>query len=240
MNTNHGLIRPKRTGWRLVARVGMVLALLLGGGLWSATAAQANHPEVIAEVDCTGTVTFTAVAFTPGDRNPARRTNPRVDVFYSTDGGKTEVVLPWDESWQYNPASDFKFTDTFQLPQPLPKNVVVGVKKSRWANGSPPGPDFKTRPIALPKCVGGNDAAPADQGGAGTGAGATDQGNSTPAVPVIPAAQAAPAPAAEGGNNAVIIVAALIGVALVIDAVGITLFLRRRRAGAAAATPVAT
>jgi hypothetical protein len=229
MVTNHGTIRSQLYRWRLVIRVVVVLGLLFCGGAWSAGTVLASHTEVIAEVDCAGKVSFTATAFQPGDNNPLRRTNPRVDVFYSVDGGKSVIFLPWKESWQYSPSNDFQFTDTFKLPDPLPQNVIVGVKKSRWANGSSPGRNYKTAPINIPSCPPETQPAAPAEGSAAVG-GISDAVG--PGAPLAPALQAAPA-SAGGSNIAIIFVVALLGVALVIDGVGITIFVRRRRSHAA-------
>jgi hypothetical protein len=233
MVTKHGKRRHQRRGRRLVARAAVILGLLAGGGAWSADSAMANHPEVVAEVDCSGEVSFTATAYQPGDNDPVQRTNPRVQVFYSTDGGQSEVFLPWKDAWQYSPSNDFQFTDTFQLPDPLPRTVVVGVKKSRWANGSLPGPNYETAAIDIPSCPLETEPAPPGHGGAAGSEGTSGAvGSAASAGPVVPAVQAAPA-ATGDGNSGIVIVAVLIGLALVIDGVGITIFVRGRRSRAA-------
>jgi len=244
MDSNHDT-RPKRFGWRLVARVGVVLGLLIGGGILGAGAAfAAPLPEGSAKVDCTGRVSFTSVAWLPegwqpGD-DPKPRTNAHVEVLYSFDA-RTYHIVPWKPTWQYNSANNFQFKDTFQLPQPVPASVIVAFKTpERWADGGRNGTHTQ-RALKVPKCqqqtapVAPAETAPTTQPGPAEDAGVT----AAPAVPVVPAetevapAVAAPAAASGGSNIAVVIVGSLIGVALVIDAIGITLFLRRRQARAA-------
>jgi hypothetical protein len=244
MDSNHDT-RAKRFGWRLVARVGVVLGLLIGGGILSTGAASAAPPlpEGGAKVDCNGRVTFSSVAWLPpgwkpGD-DPKPRTNGRVEILYSFDARKF-IVVPGKPTWQYNTANNFQFKDTFDLPQPLPKSVMVAFKTPEpWADGGRPGTHTETEFLKIPACPEQQQTAPVVPPPPTADASPADAGIVT-AAPVIPAEPqvapvAAPAAAAGGSQTAIVIVASLIAVALVIDAIGITLFVRRRRARMVAA-----
>jgi hypothetical protein len=219
MDTTDGTSAAPRHNWRVLARVAVVLGLLVGGALWSAGAASAApfSPDVTAQAGCKGKVDFTTVSRgTPANRDVARTVNS-LKVAYSVDQGKTWTALPAKPSWKFNKANGFQFTDSFQLPEPLPKTVVVAVQAAEnWGNGNEPGPPGKSAVVELTACA----AAPAPRETAQPG---------PPVQPPRDAVAAAPVAATGSRSTAVVIVAVLIGVALVIDVIGVMMFIRRRR-----------
>jgi hypothetical protein len=224
MNTTDGTRWHTRGARRLLARLCVILGLVVCGGIWSGSAALAHHPEGTAKVDCKGSVNFTSASWLPKGwkpgADPRPRTNARVEVAYSIDQGKTWTLLPWTPYWHFNKANDFTFSGKFQLREPLPKSVIVRFQApGPWANGGKSGRAFKTAALNIPPCEQGTT--PATPGTA----------SAPPATPTVSAIEGAPVAATERDNSAVVIVAALIGVALVIDVVAMVMFFRHRRAG---------
>jgi hypothetical protein len=135
------------------------LAIVVAGVLFMTGVAFAHHPEVTAGVDCKGLVTFTSTAWAGSEDDPRTRrderdlsrTNPKIQVSYSTGGAF--VVLPQKTTYAFNKANNYTFTDTFTLPSPLPASVVIKVQAiANWANGVGPGDSRQTSALTVPPC----------------------------------------------------------------------------------------
>ena len=79
---------------------------------WLASSALAHHAEIRGSVDCQGTVTFTAEAWTDNNITTAARTNPDVRVWASTDGGATYTQVG---SGHFGSDNNFQFSGTFSI-----------------------------------------------------------------------------------------------------------------------------
>ncbi len=108
-------------------------ALTLAG--WLASTALAHHPEIRGSVDCQGTVTFTAEAWTENNITTSARTNPDVSVWASTDGGATYTKVG---SGHFGSDNGFKFTGTFAIGSKSSVKLRVQAD-APWANGAAPG-----------------------------------------------------------------------------------------------------
>ncbi len=110
---------------RIVAGIVATLVATVAGLMFSATAAFAHHPEVTATIECRGLVSFTSTAWSTTDL--PRRINASIGVSYSTNGGTSFTALPSKAAYHYGADNGYSFSDTFQLPSPLPATVIVKV-----------------------------------------------------------------------------------------------------------------
>lgn len=138
--------------------------------------ALAHHPEITAEADCDGRVTFTATAWsgfpddpgTAADERTLSRTNPEITILVSMTGGETFLEMPGTPQYTFGPENDFTFTDTFKLPEPLPETVIVrAVATQTWGNAEELGGPRETAPIPVPRCDGTGQGSPRDGDAAG-------------------------------------------------------------------------
>ena len=113
-------------------------AVLVGG----AAPAWANHAEVIASADCTGTVAYTVTAW-PGQPstpeqpalNERSRTITDMDLEVSLDDGPYQVAV---EHLSLGSDNGYSVTGTFTIPDgDLPETLVLRtVPRSPWATGA--------------------------------------------------------------------------------------------------------
>lgn len=118
----------------------LAVAALVAGG---AGPASADHAEVIASADCTGTVAYTVMSWagradTPErpSANEASRTNPDLDLEVSLDDGPFRTAV---EGLSLGPDNRYTVTGTFTLPEgELPSTLVVRtVPRAEWGSGAP-------------------------------------------------------------------------------------------------------
>ncbi len=181
--------RRYRNGWRwpwLVASAALAyLALLIG-----APSASAHHADISAAISCDGRVVFTAVAWQTASV-PARA-NSAVAISYSVDQ-HSFVHLPQKPNYAFGPADRFSFTDSFQLPAPLPRRVVIAAQAiAHWGDGTPAGPEHRTAALAVPACRTTTPAPPST-----AAAGGPDSSSPTAASPPDAAPALQPRSAAE-------------------------------------------
>lgn len=160
--------RPARTLGGFVAAVLATVASLSFG----VTGAFAHHPEVTANITCGGLVSFTSTAWTTSDV-PAR-TNPVIQVSYSTNGGTTFTALTQNLAYHFGLDNGYSFSDSFQLSSPLTSSVIVKVQAlTNWANGAGPGGSRQTSVLTRPTCPPAPRASIADVDCAKNGVGVT-------------------------------------------------------------------
>ncbi|HLY83570.1 MAG TPA: hypothetical protein VKQ71_11325, partial [Acidimicrobiales bacterium] len=99
---------------KLLAGLATTLIALVG----TASVASAHSASVIATARCTdgvGVVSYTALDWTPQPPNDIARTNPQIEIAYSTTGtgGSFTVV----KVGAFNSADNFTFSGTF-VPAP--------------------------------------------------------------------------------------------------------------------------
>ncbi len=144
-------------GRRVLTVTSSVCVIVAG----TAGPAWAHHAEIKAAVSCRGRVTFTATAWAgkkdkPGtvqDENALSRTNPDVVISYATDGHGFRT-LARKAIYAFTPAGRYSFTDSFQLPAPLPHQVIVRAGTAAlWANGRRSSKTQQTPPLSLPACA---------------------------------------------------------------------------------------
>lgn len=127
-----------------MTRLGAVVAIVFGLAAVSMAPASAHHPELSGTADCAGKVSWTTEAWSGPD--DASRTNTKVEVYKSVDGGSFELV----ETGQYLPENSFTFSGTFNVGTPLPDSVTLRVKAvNDWGNGSKGG-QTKEAEVKLP------------------------------------------------------------------------------------------
>ena len=179
---------------RVVAPVSLGLLLALA----PASPAAAHHPEVVAAADCSGQVSLTAFAWqgkandpdTPRNENELSRTNPAVEVAWSSDG-RTFQVLPPRFEHRFERGNGYRFTETFALPRPLPAQVVVRVLVLEpWGSGAKPGKPRFSEPVDLSGCAPAG-AAPAS---------APSDAPTSPDAPA-PSRQSAPGPSGQSSGQ---------------------------------------
>jgi hypothetical protein len=164
---------------RLGSRVSAASLLAAVAAVAGSAPARAHHPEVTASVRCDGLVRFTATAWsgfpddpdTAADETKLSRTNEEITVSVSTNGGRTFLELNGSPDYAFTPGNNYAFSDTFQLPEPLPPTVIVRARAARpWANAEGVGAPRQTPPIQVPRCDAGQQpgqtgpAAPGDGG----------------------------------------------------------------------------
>ena len=107
----------------------------------------AHHPDVTAQIDCDGLVTFTSTAWN-GPTN-ASRSNPDIGVWYSVDGGAYTELLNVD--YFFGP-DHFSFTDSIELPGATFVTIKVRAQ-ANWGNGTSPGDSRQATAFAPEDCV---------------------------------------------------------------------------------------
>jgi hypothetical protein len=130
-------------------------AVLVGG----AAPASANHAEVIASADCTGTVAYTVTAWRGRPSTPEQpalhqrsRTIDDIDLEVSLDDGDFETAV---EHLRLDKGNGFSVKGTFTLPEgDLPDTIVLRtVPRSPWATGAP-GVKRQSPVLDLSRCDG--------------------------------------------------------------------------------------
>jgi hypothetical protein len=104
------------------------------------TAAWAHHPEITAELDCDGKLTWTATAWDDTD-DPKARTHNDVKVFLIRAGEDDELI----GEGEFTPENGFTFSGEFELGLDAgPVRVAVKVD-GPWGNGVDPKPEDDVR-----------------------------------------------------------------------------------------------
>lgn len=143
---------------RRAIRVIGLAGLMLMGSVVLAASAFAHHAEVTAQVDCNGNVNYTATAWegypddpnTPENEYELSRSNPRIGVWYSVDGGASFASVTENS---FTPENGYTFSGSFTLSQPLPETVIVKVQAlANWGNGQGPGGPRQTSALPVPEC----------------------------------------------------------------------------------------
>jgi len=117
-----------------VKRQLLALACVLCAAGWLASVAAACHSEITATIDCSGTVAYTATAWTGTDATDISRTNTDVRVYASYDSGGTFTQVG---SGQFTKANGFHFSGTFAAGSA--SSVKVKVQEvANWGNGNAP------------------------------------------------------------------------------------------------------
>ncbi|MDP9461433.1 MAG: hypothetical protein M3Q22_14705 [Actinomycetota bacterium] len=189
-----GRARAVGPATHVVARIPQAAAVRAGclPLILPAPHAAAHHPEVVAAADCTGRVNFSVLAWL-GQRNDPdtqqsetdlSRTNSAIEVAWAGDG-RAFQVLPQRPQYRLDKAGGYSFTGTFELPQPLPGEVVVRARAlERWANGAMPGRAVVSLPVDLGDCPPSPSAPPDTVAGQSSEAGpsvlSTDSGTPLP------------------------------------------------------------
>ena len=147
----------KRGPGRLLARaatVGTLTITGMGGLVGIAAVALAHHPEISASTECGGTVHFTASAWVTS--SDAARTNPKIGVSYSTNGGSSFTSLPQLDAYRFDTDNGFSFSDTLNLTAltgSLPSSVVIkATALASWGNGGGGGSSRQTGVLTVSGC----------------------------------------------------------------------------------------
>ena len=111
------------------------LACVLSAAGWLASVAVACHSEITAGIDCSGTVTYTATAWTSSEATDISRTNTDVRVYASFDGGSTYQQVG---SGQFVKQNGFTFSGSFPAGSASSVKVKV-LEAAHWGNGDAPG-----------------------------------------------------------------------------------------------------
>jgi len=144
----------KRRAIRLSARGAALVGLLMGIVVAVAPSASAHYADIVATAnpDCK-TISYTATAW-PGP-TPADRTNPAIQVSYSTTG----PTGPWTafHTGAFTSADNFSFSGTF-TPSPDTPGTSVWVQTlptQPWGSGKAPEADDGrvAGPVVIPKCT---------------------------------------------------------------------------------------
>jgi hypothetical protein len=107
----------------------LVLAAVVGLAAWAASAAYPWYSEVAASMDCSGTVTWTATAWS--GPTPDSRVNPDVRVWVSYDNGGTYTQVG---AGQFDAADNFSFSGSFSAG--AASSVLVKVhEEANWPGG---------------------------------------------------------------------------------------------------------
>ena len=125
------------------ARGALLTALAVGAVLVGGAApASANHADVIASADCTGTVAYTVTAWPGRPSTPEQpalnersRTIDDMDLEVSLDDGAFRTAV---ENLSLDKDNGYSVTGTFTLPDgDLPDRLVLRtVPRSPWATGA--------------------------------------------------------------------------------------------------------
>jgi hypothetical protein len=146
---------------RISRRVAAALLLSCGAVVAASVPALAHHPAVTATVDCDGKVTFTVVAWegfpddpaTAADEQELSRTNGEIAVSVSLDDGQVFRQLPTEDGHRLDAGNGFTFTDSFQLPDPVPSTLILRARGLQtWGNSDELGGARQTPAIQVPAC----------------------------------------------------------------------------------------
>ncbi len=151
------MVHPRAGRWALsaVASAGIAAAMVVV----VAVPAAAHHANVIATGSCDGTIAYGVTSWsgqpdnpaTPVDETALSRTNEAIEVTWSADGRKPQLV---DDGVEHRLAADndFSFSGTFTVPRPLPEVVTVSVVPLQpWASGARIG-EPRTATVDLSEC----------------------------------------------------------------------------------------